>query len=155
MWVDRERAKNCVYQLRPMVDKTVVVGCKASREVVKNKTGFWPVSMTCGTGSLIWRVDKGCKVFWCQDLVDNYLYIYHIGPIRVALGFTYFYHLYSTRTAAHLRRSKTPRFTFLYTSELESLYTDVTEGMEWIWESPICPYVRVRIFFLHEIHQFI
>ena len=54
---------------------------------------------------------------------------------------------YTTRTAAHLRRSKTPRFTFLYTSVLESLYTDVTKGMEWIWESPLCPYVRVRNIF--------
>ena len=27
-----------------------------------NKTGLQPVSMTCGTGSLFWRVGRGCKV---------------------------------------------------------------------------------------------
>ena len=28
----------------------------------ENKTGLQPVSMTCETGSLFWRVGRGCKV---------------------------------------------------------------------------------------------
>ena len=38
------------------------------------KTGSQPVSMTCGTGSLFWRVCRGCKSLWCQDVLDRQTY---------------------------------------------------------------------------------
>ena len=50
-----------------------------------NKTGFQPVSMTCGTGSLIWRVDRA-KSFRCQGFADRQPYRTSGGSRCIKVG---------------------------------------------------------------------